>query len=83
MYFRNSIKQYILLNLKNYKVPSYLLVNLTLSTKQIKIFEKETFFSVSVRDLFNEKYVDPGPPDEGFDILHHGRIFLITISQNF
>lgn len=70
-------------NDENYTVPSYLLVNLTLSTKQIKIFEKETFFSVSVRDLFNEKYVDPGPPDEGFDILHHGRIFLITISQNF
>lgn len=70
---------------ENYKVPSYLLVNLTLSTKQIKIFEKETFFSVSVRDLFNEKYVDPGPPDDdcGYDIPHHGRTFLILISQNF
>ena len=68
---------------ENYKVPSYLLVNLTLSTKQIKIFEKETFFSVSVRDMFNEKYVDSGPACGGFDIPHQGRTFLITISQNF
>jgi iron complex outermembrane receptor protein len=68
---------------EDYKLPSYLLVNLTLSTKQIKIFEKETFFSLSCRDLFNEKYVDPGPSKEGYDIPHHGRTYLITISQKF
>ena len=69
---------------ENYKIPSYLLVNLTLSTKDIRIFNnKETIFSLNCSDIFDEKYIDPGPSKDGYDIPHHGRRFLITISQNF
>ena len=69
---------------ENYTIPAYLLVNLTLSTKDIRIFNnKETIFSLNCSDIFNEKYIDPGPPKDGYDIPHHGRRFLITISQNF
>ena len=69
---------------ENYKIPAYLLVNLTLSTKDIRIFNnKETIFSLNCSDIFDEKYIDPGPPKDGYDIPHHGRRFLITILQNF
>lgn len=69
---------------EDYKIPAYLLVNLTLSTKDIRVFNnKETIFSLSCSDIFDEKYIDPGPPKDGYDIPHHGRRFLITISQNF
>lgn len=69
---------------EDYKIPAYLLVNLTLSTKDIMIFNnKETIFSLNCSDIFDEKYIDPGPPKDGYDIPHHGRRFLITISQNF
>jgi len=69
---------------ENYKIPAYLLVNLTLSTKDIRVFNnKETIFSLNCSDIFNEKHIDPGPPKDGYDIPHHGRRFLITISQIF
>ncbi|MCK4662588.1 MAG: TonB-dependent receptor [Bacteroidales bacterium] len=68
----------------NYKVPYYFLTNLTISTRNIKLLDrKETIFSLSVRNLFDYEYIDPGYANKGIDIPHYGRIFIIKITQRF
>ena len=68
----------------NFKIDACFLTNLTISTRNIKLIaDKETNFSISIRNLFDYVCVDPGYENVGIDIPHYGRIFMIKITQNF
>ncbi|MCK5171711.1 MAG: TonB-dependent receptor, partial [Bacteroidales bacterium] len=68
----------------NFKIGACFLTNLTISTRNIKLIaKKETDFSISLRNLFDYKCIDPGYENYGIDIPHCGRIFMIKITQRF
>ena len=70
---------------EEYKVNAYFLTNITISTKKLKLIrDRETVISISCKDIFDLSYIDPsGVDSKGFDVPHHGRTFLIKLSQNF
>lgn len=69
---------------EEYKVDPYWLLNLTLTTKEIKLVNnKGTILSINCKNILNKQFIDPGPENKGFDIPHHGRVLLIKLRQHF
>ena len=67
-----------------YKVDPYWLLNLILTTKEIRFIDnKETILSINCKNILNKQFIDPYPQNKGFNIPHHGRILLIKLHQYF
>ncbi len=65
-----------------YELDSYFLMDLTLSTDNLSIFDKrETTISLKIYNLFDKQYAFPGYKD--FDIPGFERTIYINLSQRF
>ncbi|RKZ28759.1 hypothetical protein DRQ26_00455 [bacterium] len=65
-----------------YKLGAYQVYNFTLSTTRLKLFKGgDTRFALSIKNLTDERYVEPGY--NGVDIPGERRIFYINIIQRF
>jgi outer membrane receptor for ferrienterochelin and colicins len=65
---------------KAYRLPSYLLLNLRLSSSDLRLFRgRETVFSIAAHNLLNSGIVEPG--FNGIDTPGLGRIVMLTIKQ--
>lgn len=67
-----------------FEVDGYLLSNLTLSTRGLRLFgRQETAVTLGVRNLFDVEYVDPGYENRGIDVPHRGRSLVARLVQHF
>ncbi|MCD6595791.1 TonB-dependent receptor plug domain-containing protein [bacterium] len=67
---------------EKYNLPAYQILNLNLFTKRLKMFSfGKTKFSLSIRNLTNEVYIEPG--HNGIDIPGIKRTLYFQVSHNF
>lgn len=66
-----------------FRVPAYTLLNLNLASRSFEIAGSRTEFSLLVRNLTDTSRVDPGYENQGIDVPHLGRSFLLRMTTRF